>query len=85
MFKTDLNFKNLNLPGGDLNSFGELKKVTTTGKVSRPEEISKLILRSNMTGQRVVLEDVATISNALEKPTILSKTEGNSNICRENQ
>ena len=75
-----LELQNLNLPGGDLNSFGELKKVTTTGKVSHPEEISKLILRSNMTGQRVVLEDVATISNALEKPTILSKTEGNRSI-----
>ena len=33
-----------------------------------------------MTGQRVVLEDVTTISNALEKPTILSKTEGNRSI-----
>ena len=33
-----------------------------------------------MTGQRVVLEDVATITNDLEKPVILSRTEGDRSI-----
>ncbi|MBT6326144.1 MAG: efflux RND transporter permease subunit [Bdellovibrionales bacterium] len=72
--------QNLNLPGGNLKELGISKKVVTKSEINNPLDISKLIIRSNDSGKRVYLNDVAEIRDEFETPKIISRTEQESSI-----
>lgn len=68
--------QNLNIPGGSLESGeGELV-LRVEGKMKSAEELENLVIRSNFSGERVLLKDVATVQDSMEDANDLALYEG---------
>lgn len=55
--------RNVNVPGGDLKDTELKKLVRIEGKVTSAEELENVVIRSNFSGQRVLLKDVAKVED----------------------
>ncbi|MBN21236.1 MAG: hypothetical protein CL678_08100 [Bdellovibrionaceae bacterium] len=68
--------RNLDIPGGDLVRGVEQQLVRIKAKVRTSKELSDLVIRSNFSGRKVTLKDVATVEDSHEEPRFLSKYNG---------
>ncbi len=76
-----LKTRNLNLPGGNLDTSTEGEfLVRTVGEFETPEEINKVIIRANDVGNWIRVEDVAEIRDTFEDDNLIEKTRGKKTI-----
>lgn len=71
---------NLNTPGGDINTPDGQKSVRIVGEFSSIEDAENIVIRANAAGNVLRLGDIATISEALQKPRVLHDVEGQSAV-----
>ena len=62
---------NLNAPGGDIDTPDGQKSVRIIGEFSSIEDARNLVLRSNESGNVLLLKDVATVIESLQEPITL--------------
>ena len=68
--------KNLNIPGGLLKDPRNQKLLRIEGKITNAKELGDIVIRSNFSGQRVKLSDVATIIDSEEDAKVTSLYNG---------
>jgi len=68
--------QNLTIPAGNIESDKNLKILRIEGKVKSARELERLVIRSNFSGERVLLGDVATVEDGEEDATTLALFEG---------
>ena len=62
---------NLNAPGGEIDTREGQKSVRIVGEFSSIEDARNLVLRSNESGNVLLLKDVATVMESLQEPSTL--------------
>ena len=62
---------NLNAPGGDIDTLDGQKSVRIVGEFTSIEDARNLVLRSNESGNVLLLKDVAEVIESLQEPTTL--------------
>ena len=67
--------RNIKISSGDYSSSGKTKKIVTFSEFRNLEEIKNLAIRSNFTGRRTLLKDVAKVTDDYEDPKILVRSE----------
>jgi len=70
-----LRAQNVNIPGGNLETQGTQSIVKIEGKAKSTKELEQLVVRSNFSGERVLLGDISTIEDGEEDPTTLTSYE----------
>ncbi|MAW06826.1 MAG: hypothetical protein CME61_00940, partial [Halobacteriovoraceae bacterium] len=75
-----IQMQNLNLPGGTYLENGLEKKIVTQSEIKNARHLKDVIIRSNDSGQRVRLSDVAIIEEGFEDHKVISRTEGKRSI-----
>ena len=70
--------RNVNIPGGKLKLGEEEALLRLEGKIENVEELKKFMIRSNFSGQEVLLGDIATIIDGEEEKRILTRYNGQS-------
>jgi multidrug efflux pump subunit AcrB len=68
--------RNLDIPGGELKKDGVVKLIRVEGKVSSSEELGEVVIRSNFTGQQVLLKDIAQVIDGEADHEVLSNYNG---------
>lgn len=68
--------RNLNLSAGKIESDRGDIIVRTVAEFKTPEEIAEVVIRSNTSGRRVKIKDVATVSREPLEDTILQRSQG---------
>jgi multidrug efflux pump subunit AcrB len=68
--------RNVTVPAGELKSAEEQKLVRIEGKAKTVQEIEQIVIRSNFSGRRVLLKDVARVEDGSEEPRTLSSYQG---------
>ena len=63
-------------PGGTLEIGGEEILVRSLGKLETPQDVGKVVVRSNAEGYRLLVEDVADIGETLEREREFSRING---------
>lgn len=58
--------RNVNIPGGSLESTVKQQLLRLEGKVESREELENILIRSNFSGQTVLLKDIATVLDGEE-------------------
>lgn len=72
--------QNIKIAGGDIPSQKGEKKVVTAAEFENLEDVKNVIVRSNFSGQTILLKEIASIKEGFEKPQILFRTNGNESI-----
>jgi len=67
---------NINTPGGEIDTPEGQKSVRIVGEFTSIEDAKKIVIRANARGNAILLGDVATIKEALEKPRTLHDVQG---------
>jgi multidrug efflux pump subunit AcrB len=65
-----------NIPAGFVKNTTDETLVRLRGKLGKVDEFSDLVIRSNFSGERVRLRDVATVVDAYEDPRIMARANG---------
>jgi multidrug efflux pump subunit AcrB len=65
-----------NIPAGYLRTPGNQKMVRVTGQVDQAEQLQDIVIRSNFSGQKIRVRDVATVEDGMEDPTTLVRVNG---------
>ncbi|MCE3010550.1 MAG: efflux RND transporter permease subunit [Proteobacteria bacterium] len=68
--------RNVTVPAGELKSSEEQKLVRIEGKAKSAQEIEQIVVRSNFSGRKVLLKDVARVEDGSEEPRTLSSYQG---------
>lgn len=68
--------RNINVPGGLLSEVSGHKLVRLDAKVSNREDLAKLFIRANFTGNKIYLKDVAVVEDAREKAEVMVSING---------
>ncbi|MBD65547.1 MAG: hypothetical protein CME62_10090 [Halobacteriovoraceae bacterium] len=68
--------RNIDIPGGDLINEGTQKLIRIEGKVSNVEELGNVVIRSNFSGQKILLKDIAVVEDGAEDPQVLASYNG---------
>lgn len=68
--------RNRNTPGGPLRTTKQQKLVRVEGKIKNAEDLENIVVRSNFSGKSIILKDIATIKDAQEEATVLSRYDG---------
>lgn len=72
--------RNLNLPGGT-SRFGKIEfLVRTLGEFESVDEISSMIVRSDANGRSILVGEVATVRDTLEKAQTIAKLNGENSV-----
>lgn len=71
-----IQLRNVNVPGGDLKDKEFQKLVRIEGKINNAEELERITIRSNFSGQQIYLKDIATVSDYQEEPRVLTRYNG---------
>ncbi|MCP4725713.1 MAG: efflux RND transporter permease subunit, partial [bacterium] len=72
--------KNMNLPGGTLKVGRAEYMLRTMGEVNNAEELEKIIIRRSLSEGGILLSDVATVTDTLEKPENYARLNGENSI-----
>ncbi|HLB58670.1 MAG TPA: efflux RND transporter permease subunit, partial [Bdellovibrionota bacterium] len=72
--------RNLNVSGGTIQQGNKEFVLRTVGEFSTPEEVKKVVIRSNEEGVWTKVEDVASVKWAYEDIDLIEKTNGQSAI-----
>lgn len=73
---TKIRNRNMDIPGGNLDKDGYRQLIRVAGKVASVEELGKLVIRSNFSGQQVLLKDLAEVVDGEEDAQFLSSFNG---------
>lgn len=68
--------RNITVPGGEIKSDTTQKLVRIEGKALSREELENLVVRSNFSGNRVLLKNIARIEDGGEEAVTLGKLNG---------
>ena len=68
--------RNLNVPGGTIESGREEYLLRTLGEFEKIEDIKNVIVRWHPGGRHIRIKDLATVSDTYEKPKTLSRLDG---------
>jgi multidrug efflux pump subunit AcrB len=68
--------RNVNIPGGNLKQADNQLLVRLEGKVKDAKDLSQTVIRSNFSGQKVTLADVADVMDNEEEPVVLGSYNG---------
>lgn len=68
--------RNMDIPGGNLKDEGLKQLIRVEGKVESVEELSNLVIRSNFSGQKVLLKDISRIEDGEEDAKVLATFNG---------
>ncbi|SMF22116.1 efflux RND transporter permease subunit [Pseudobacteriovorax antillogorgiicola] len=68
--------KNINIPGGLLKNQNQQKLLRLEGKIENVKNLENIVIRSNFSGQKILLKDVAQVIDAEEDPTIRALHNG---------
>ncbi len=71
-----LRSQNINIPGGEIQSKEGQKIVRIEGKRKSIKELEELVIRSNFSGEKIKLKDIARIEDSEEDPETLAMIEG---------
>ena len=71
-----LAMRNITVPAGEIKGSKDQKLIRIDGKANSVEEIERLVIRSNFSGQRILLGDVAKIIDDAEEATTISSHNG---------
>ncbi len=71
-----LQARNLNIPSGNLKSGDEKLLLKLDGLVTSIEELKDVYVRSNFTGQKIQLKDIAAVEDYMEEETVLTSVNG---------
>ncbi len=72
--------RNIRVSGGDILSVDAKKKIITMSEFDNPTDVSEAIIRSVFSGRKVIVSDVATVTNGFEDKNIIVKTNGDPGI-----
>lgn len=75
-----LQFQNVSIPGGNFYKNKSEYLIRTSGEFETADEVKKVIVRSNTSGNNLRVEDVAKVSDGFEEEKIISKTNGKKTI-----
>lgn len=75
-----IKFKNRNVPGGTINVGRTEYILRTIGELDKVKELENVIIRKSIVDGKVLLKDVATISDTLEKARNYGRLDGISAI-----
>jgi multidrug efflux pump subunit AcrB len=68
--------RNVNVPGGNLKEVENQKLLRLEGKITSDEELENILIRSNFTGQKVYLKDIATVEDSEEEIKVRARYNG---------
>jgi multidrug efflux pump subunit AcrB len=68
--------RNVTIPAGELKGEEAQKLVRIEGKARSISELEEIVIRSNFSGKRVLLRDVARVEDGAETPTTLARYSG---------
>lgn len=68
--------RNSNTPGGALKNTTDQKLVRVEGKVKDIEELKTLVVRSNFSGESILLKDIAKVEESTEELKVISRYNG---------
>lgn len=71
-----LRLQNINIPGGDIEFTDGQRIVRIEGKRKTIEELGNLVIRSNFSGEKVLLKNIAKIQDGEEDPQTLALLDG---------
>ena len=71
-----IRLRNVDIPGGDLDNQGYRQLIRIEGKVESAEELGNLVVRSNFSGQQVLLKDIALVEDGEEDGETLASFNG---------
>ena len=71
-----IQMRNIDVPGGNVRQDGIKKLIRVEGKVGSTEELSRLVIRSNFTGKKILLKDVAQVLDGEEEAKVLASFNG---------
>ncbi|MCB0327467.1 MAG: efflux RND transporter permease subunit [Bdellovibrionales bacterium] len=69
--------RNQNVPAGDLKSTHEQLLVKLDGKVTTTEELENIYIRSNFSGQKIQIKDIAIVSDSAVEAEVLARVNEN--------
>lgn len=67
-----LALQNVNIPAGELEADGKQSILRIEGKMKSVDELNHLVIRSNFSGERVLLKDVADVRDYMQDPRTLA-------------
>ncbi len=68
--------RNVNVPGGNLKDVEKQKLLRLEGKIKNAEELGNILIRSNFSGQKVYLKDIATVEDSEEDIKVKARHNG---------
>lgn len=68
--------RNVNVPGGNLKEAEKQKLLRLEGKINSAQELENILIRSNFTGQKVYLKDIAKVEDSEEEITVRTRYNG---------
>lgn len=68
--------RNVNIPGGSLKEKAKQDLVRVEGKIKNKIELENILIRSNFTGQKIYLKDIAKVNDAEEEITTKARYNG---------
>lgn len=72
--------RNVRVPGGTIDSASHARSLVTLARFDKPQDVGKVILRSNFERRKVVLTDVASVRSEWEDRGLLVRNNGRSGI-----
>lgn len=70
--------RNITIPGGEIKGNETQKLVRIEGKAQTKEQLEQLVVRSNFSGQKILLKDIARIEDGSEEAVTLTRHNGQS-------
>lgn len=68
--------RNINVPGGKLKETEKQKLLRLEGKINNRDELANILIRSNFTGQKIYLKDIAKVEDSEEEITVRTRYNG---------
>ncbi len=68
--------QNVTIPGGTLESNGQQTLVKIDGKLKTVKEIENIVIRSNFSGSKITIKDIATVIDDEEDARTLNRYQG---------
>lgn len=73
---TKIRLRNIDVPGGNIKNEGIKTLIRVEGKVQTVEELENVLIRSNFSGQKVYLKNIAKVIDGEEEAKVLAGFNG---------
>jgi multidrug efflux pump subunit AcrB len=71
-----LQLRNVNVPGGEIKGGSEQKLIRIEGKAKSADDLKNIVVRSNFSGQQILLGQIAEIEDSEAEATTLTRHNG---------